>query len=364
MSFLGEPFQHDLFVSYSHGAFKGENDSHLKRWSQMFAKELREEFAGTTEFKDISVFLDESKRSDENVDRTEKLTGLLHDRVAGSALFALLMTPQYLRSKWCRQELDWWCERHHPDTFAAGSRISVCRVRPSDEDAWPERVKDVVGYFGYDRNKEPDKARPFTWRGSKRDLDDYNDLLVELSGDMMQRLRALKEILEERRRQEAQARKYVAAEVKTLFLHGRTGTEIAWGEACTCLQAGGFVVLPDGGPLPVDDHGGLNPEHQKQLKRSDGLLLLGAEEGPAIDTDIIVIGRNYRCEAIAQGSLLPGAVVNMVGTKLRTKQRLENVKNLGLDWIDSEVVKHLPERIRSWLVKSSAQLVRAVGGGT
>jgi hypothetical protein len=362
MSFLGEPLKHDLFVSYSHGAFKGEHNSDLKLWSQKFAEDLRKELAGNTVFEEISVFLDEGERSDENVDRTEKLSRLLHGRVAGSALFALLMTPHYLRSKWCRQELDWWCEKHHPDTVGAGSRVYVCRVRPSDETDWPEPLKDVVGFFCYDRNKDPDKARPFTWKGLERDQDDYVDLLVEVSGEMMQRLRAIKAILDEKRRQEKQAGKYAAAEVKTLFLHGRKGTEDAWGKACTRLQADGFVVLPDG-PVPVDEHGGLHPEYQKQLKKSDGLLLLGAEQGPAIDTDIIVIGRNYRREAIAEGSLLPGAVVNMVGPKLRTHPRLENVKNLGLGWIDSKVIDHLPERVRSWLVESSAQLERMVGAG-
>ena len=189
MSFLGKPFQHDLFVSYSHGAFAGRHDADLKLWSQKFAEDLRAELAGTTEFEKISVFLDEGDRSDENVDRTEQLTGLLHDRVAGSALFTLLMTPQYLRSKWCRQELDWWCEKHHPDTLGAGSRVYICRVRPSDEAAWPEPIKDVVGYFCYDRDKGADKARPFTWKGSERDRDDYVDLLVDVSGEMMQRLR-------------------------------------------------------------------------------------------------------------------------------------------------------------------------------
>ena len=356
MCFLGKPFKHDLFVSYSHGAFAGKHDADLKLWSQRFAEDLRAELAGTPEFENVSIFLDEGKRSDENVDRTEQLTALLQGRVAGSAPFTLLMTPHYLRSKWCRQEFHWWCEKHHPDTLGSGSRIYVCRVRPT-KTAWPEPIKDVVGYFCYDCDKDPDKARPFTWRRSQRDLDDYTDLLVDLSGEMMQRLRAIKAILDERRRQEAQARK----DVKTLFLHGRKGNENAWVQACARLQADGFVVLPEG-PVPVDEHGGLHPEYQKQLKKSDGLLLLGAEEGPAIDTDIIVIGRNYRREAIAEGSLLPGAVINMVGPKLRTEPRLENVKNLGLGWIDSKVVDYLPERVRSWLVESSAQLEPVRGG--
>ena len=245
MCFLGEPFKHDLFVSYSHGAFAGTHNSDLKLWSQKFAKDLRAELAGSGEFNGISMFLDEGERSDENVDRTEQLTGQLHASVTGSALFTLLLTPHYLRSKWCRQELDWWCGKHHPDTLGAGSRAYVCRVRPSDQATWPEPIKDVVGYFCYDRDENEDKARPFTWKSRERDRDDYVDLLVDLSGEMAQRLRAIKAILDDRRRQEEQARKYAAGSGQVLFLHGRPQAATAWDQAYDRLQEAGFFMVPD-----------------------------------------------------------------------------------------------------------------------
>jgi hypothetical protein len=37
-SFLGEPFGHDRFVSYSHAAFAGNHDPDLKLWSHKFAR--------------------------------------------------------------------------------------------------------------------------------------------------------------------------------------------------------------------------------------------------------------------------------------------------------------------------------------
>ena len=33
----------DVFFSYSHGAFSGNSDSKLKRWSEQLADDLREE---------------------------------------------------------------------------------------------------------------------------------------------------------------------------------------------------------------------------------------------------------------------------------------------------------------------------------
>jgi hypothetical protein len=357
MCFLGEPFQHDLFVSYSHGAFVGTHDSDLKLWSQKFAKDLRAELIGAGEFDGLSVFLDEAERSDESVDRTAQLTGQLQDRVTRSALFALLMTPHYLKSKWCRQEYEWWSAKHHPDTLGAGDRAYVCRVRHSDSAAWPDALRDVVGYFCYDRGKDRDKARPFTWKGARHHLDDYVNLLADLSGEMMQRLRDLKGVLDERRRQEGEARKYAEPHGLTLFLHGRESATESWGRVCDVLQEAGFYVAP-AGPVPIADDGGLHPEHHRQLKSSDGLLLLGAEEGPAIDTDIIVIGRNYRREAIARGASLPGAVINVAGPGLRTERRLRNARNLGLGWIDA-TVEGLSNQVRAWLVEASARLETA-----
>jgi hypothetical protein len=352
--FLGEPFQHDLFVSYSHGAFPDEHNSALKAWSQKFANDLREELRGTPEFKAISLYLDESDRSDENVDRTAQLTGLLGDRVANSALFTLLMTPHYLRSKWCCQEFDWWSTKHLPDALGAGGRVYVCRVRPSDQTSWPEPIKDVVGYFCYDRDEDPDKARPFTWLGSTEYLDQYAKLLIDIAGDMMKRLRAIKAILEERRRQEEQARKYATGCGQILFLHGRPQAATAWDEAFDRLQNAGFFVVPDK-PVPLGADGGLDPEYQTQLVNSDGVLLLGAEDGPAIDTDIIVIGRNFRNLAAASKPFLPCAVLNLAGEPLRTPRRLRNARILRMGWIDS-TLNDWPMQVRSWLLEVSTQM--------
>jgi hypothetical protein len=357
MSFLGEPFKHDLFVSYSHGAFKGQHDSDLKLWSQKFANGLRSELAGSGEFDEISVFLDEVDRSDENVDRTAELTGLLRERVRGSALFTLLMTPQYLKSKWCLQELDWWCKKHHPDTLGAGGRMFPCRVRPTEQTTWPEVIKDVVGYFCYDRNKPPDKARPFTYMGAPGDLDDYKDLLVDVAGDMMQRLRAIRSVLDERRRQEEHARRLIEANPEggqVVFLHARPRAAATWEAACERLLGEKFSVFPDR-PIPMAADGGLDPEYQTQITKSDAVLLLGTEDGPAIDTDIIVIGRNFRNLAAATKAFLPCAILNMVGDPLKTDRRVRNASNLGMGWIDS-TINDWPIRVRSWLVETSAQM--------
>jgi hypothetical protein len=350
--FLGKPFQHDLFVSYSHGAFPGSHKPQLKVWSEKFAEDLREELAILDGFSKVSLFLDDGKRSDENVDRAEKLTDFLRTRVTGSALFALLMTPQYLDSKWCRQELEWWCEKHHPDTLGAGARVHPCWVLPSDEARWHEAIKDVAGHCCYDRDEDQAEARPFAWRGAKDDR--YGKVLTAIAGAMARRLRDLKEILDERRCQEEQRNKIASGGAEILFLHGRPDAAAAWHRACDNLGDAGFSVVPDR-PVPIASDGGLGPEYRAQLVNSDGVLLLGAEDGPAIDTDIIVIGRNFRNLAAASKPFLPCAVLNIAGEPLRTARRLKNVNNLRMGWIDS-TVNDWPMRVRSWLLEAGAQM--------
>jgi hypothetical protein len=357
--FLGEPFKHDLFVSYSHGAFAGNHDADQKLWSQRLAEDLRKELAGTAEFENISVFLDEADRPDENVPRTEQLTGLLRDRVAGSALFTLLMSPHYLRSKWCRQELDWWCEKHHPDTFGAGGRIYICRVRPSNEGTWPEPLKDIAGYFCYDRDKDPDRARPFTWRGSQRDLDDYNDLLVHLTGDIMQRLRAMSAALAQRREREKAAANLAADGGQVIYLHAREAHAKAWERASDTLEQNGFLVTPAEPDSIAREPKAIREIAERRVETMsgcDGVLLLGTKDGRALDADLVVVGRQDCNSARAiTDRLLPCGVLNTAGAVVATARRRAMARALGIHWIDAG--RDLwPGELKSWLIGASAAM--------
>jgi hypothetical protein len=360
--FLGEPFQHDLFVSYSHGAFPGEQDSDLKCWSQKFAKELRGELARMPEFEKISLYLDQSQRVDESVDPTAGLPEHLEQHASGSALLAILMTPHYLRSDWCRREREWWHGRNRPDTFGAGERIFICRVWPTDKNTWPQELPDAVGYYCYDQNKDLDKVRPFTWRGSKRDLDDYNDLLVELSGDIVKRLRTIRAALEQRRKRDAAAARLAADGGQVIYLHARKTHAQAWERVGGALENGGFVVLP-GERDPVER----DPKRIREiadrridiLSGCDGLLLLGTDDGRALDADLVVVGRQDRHSARARTErLLPCGVLDTVGPPIATRQRKSAAHALGIEWIDT-TRDIWPTDVKSWLNEASGVMERA-----
>ena len=242
---LPEPLQTfpiDVFLSYSHGAFAGQSSSRLKAWSQKLADDLREELLGL-ELDDLSLFIDSSDREDEGVDRTERLAEQLKDRVEGAAILAVLMSSPYLRSRWCGQERDWWTGRNSPDPLAVGGRVFLCRAQPTDESEWPDALKGLFGYCFYDKDKRPDLARPFTYGGATSDLDEYLDALVRLCGDIAQRLKAIRGILDDRHRQWQQQRA-TAEGGQILYLYGRQECAPSWTDTCQRLQGRRFVVNP------------------------------------------------------------------------------------------------------------------------
>ena len=285
-------FPIDVFFSYSHGAFEGQSHSELKRWSQKLAEDLREElsFSG---LENLSLYLDESERKDESVDPTEVLGSQLKEKASSAALLTLLMTPQYLRSEWCRWERAWWKERNHPDPLSVGGRVFVSRVYPTEEADWPAELKGLLGYFFYDKDKPLEVARPFTYRGSDDDINQYKDALIRLSGKLVQRLKAVREILDHRHEEWKHQQKMTAASGQILYLYGRQEAVPAWQRTCKKLQDQQFVVNPDR-PQPLPENGGLDAESRNQLRYSDGVLILGTEDGRTVDSDMVVIGHHYR----------------------------------------------------------------------
>jgi hypothetical protein len=342
-----QEFPIDVFFSYSHAAFSGKHDTELKIWSQKLAEDLREELS-VSGLANLSLYLDESARTDESVDPTEKLGCQLKAQVSSAALLTLLMTPHYLRSAWCTRERAWWQERHHPDPLSVGGRIFVARVLPTDEGDWPEALQGLPGYFFFDKDKPTAAARPFTYRGSTSDLGQYNDALIKLGGDLVQRLKAVREVLDQRHEQWKHQQKVAATSGQILYLCGRQEDAPAWMGACRRLQAQQFIVNPDR-PQPLPATGGLDGEYRQQLLCSDGLLILGTQDGRAVDSDMVVIGRRYRHWAIDERhASLPCAVFDMVGSALQEERRLRNAKNLGISWIDG-TQPDWADRLLGWL---------------
>jgi hypothetical protein len=96
-------------------------------------------------------------------------------------------------------------------------------------------------------------------------------------------------------------------------------------------------------------------EQRVELMSScDALLLLGTEDGYALDADLVTVGKHDRQSARARSNrLLPCGVLNTVGNVIATEVRKRTARNLQTDWLDATQAAW-PAGVVQWLQGKSA----------
>lgn len=358
MGFVGEPFVHDVFLSYSHGDVDGTGLSRLKQWSQAFARELESEFRAHPTFgRTFSLFLDEHHRPAQAIDPMAPLTAQLQADIERSAVLAVLMSPQYLVSPWCRDEREWWCQKQRQLGLPTDGRIAVARIWPT-MDPWPEPFADtrrqpLVGFGFYDKEQAELLPQPFEWpEPSPRSRDPFRRELLTLVGWIGLKLMELKKRLDEQKQTVEAAARLKASGGQVVYLHGRAGEAAAWDRTAAALNDSGLTVLP-GEPDPISsDARKLQEIRQRRveiLSGCDALLLMAAADGRAVDADLVVVGRQDRNSARAvSNQLLPCALLDNAGAPIATPQRKVAARSLNVEWIDATEEPWTP-RVQTWL---------------
>ncbi len=125
MAYLEPHFENDVFVSYSQGDPAGVGDSPLKRWTEDLINKLRADILSVdTEFDQLRLWIDAQ------IDPTAPLTAELRQKVQSSGILIIVMSPRYLNSRWCKDELDWFREQVRERSSDQG-RVFVVRVLPT-----------------------------------------------------------------------------------------------------------------------------------------------------------------------------------------------------------------------------------------
>lgn len=149
MSFVGEQYEFDVFVSYSHGTASTERDdgssTHtLRDWTRSLAESLVDNLRmalnveGNTARR-FSFFLDKRE-----FDSGEPITQSIREAAAKSAILLILASPYYFRSRYCLEEVEAFFEQARED--GRGREHCVIReIQPTPEDAWPEQLRDPDG---------------------------------------------------------------------------------------------------------------------------------------------------------------------------------------------------------------------------
>jgi hypothetical protein len=207
MNFL-QNYTHDVFVSYAHGPeaqsrYHGERHNLLTDWTHCFVDDLTAQI-------DISlsqVGFDGQERPsvaffmDNDLKGSGSLTGNIKAAVQESALLLVVMSPLYLQSKWCTDEIDWFLAAGADDNpeLHRFNRTFVVRAFPTEHRQWPNGLKDEIGKATYGHFFHPKKARqgdtvPFGWPLPDKRVRDYWTEIVRLATDITSKLRRLKEL--------------------------------------------------------------------------------------------------------------------------------------------------------------------------
>ncbi|MEQ1815366.1 MAG: hypothetical protein ABL861_02630 [Nitrosomonas sp.] len=367
MSYIGDPFLHDLFVSYSHGD-DGNGNASLKPWSEAFVIALEKELRADRKYRQaLRIFRDTDGRLGQGVDPTVPLTEQLQNEIRGTALLMILMSPDYLASSWCRDEREWWHAAQLEFGLPTEQRIALVHIWPTEE-KWPKDLTDsrchhLVGFPFYAKNPTG-IARPFGWSEVSGSFSQtFHAALLEVVGRLYVMLDAMKVRLDERHRAKEEAQKFAQTGGQSIYLHGRADHKEAWERVAITLADIGIAVVP-GEPDPVVSDAlelqRIRERRVETMSDCDGLLLLGTEDGRALDADLVVVGRHDRNSARARSNrLLPCGLLNTVGAPIATPVRRATARAMQADWLDATHDPWTPE-VQRWLAGCAARAEAAL----
>ena len=341
MPFLDEPFNHDVFVSYPHGHDSG----HFKNWSQCLVSELKSDICNFhDEFDELDVFIDSE------LDPTLPLTEQLRDSVRTSGLLLVVMCRRYLRSAWCRDELEWF-DSEVKRIQADGGAVLVVRAQPTEHDAWPTCLKDERGHvvlgFQFHPNApgREDEVRPYGYPSPLAEDRAYYEAVSKLSTIVTRRLKHIRDT-----RQLHQAQQTPSASLKlrgqpTIYLRAPKSQADAWASTKRTLEDLGCRVLPseivEGGDTLLAIQQARRERLRLLREEAHAMCLLRPEHANGIDQEIEVVASD-RSVLEAFDKHLPCVVLN------RADDEPVLARHLQIDTIDA-TDSEWQGRFKGWL---------------
>jgi hypothetical protein len=315
MAFLRPYFEYDAFVSYSHGLPEGEREFPLRDWTRTLIRRLVTDIKLVdTEFDDLQIW------RDENIDPTIQLTDELRAKVSQSGILIIVMSPRYLASAWCKDELDWF-KQQVEDRMRDQGRVFVIRAMNTDETKWPDFLRDsrghaLPGFQFHDRHLSP---LPYDWRDAGMHRDAYVQVLGRLQTALMLRLRDLRANAQRRASIEAPAAIPPTPGPCRIYLHARPEHAAVCDEVKRLLYQDGIPALS-----PIADPGRDIADFAREsrariaaARRCDAMALLRGDGDERFMDDLYEIGvdERDRIEEV-RGAPLPCAVLDRSGQKL------------------------------------------------
>lgn len=338
MPFLEPHFEFDIFVSYSRGDPSRQGDSPLKRWTEMVIDDLKSDIQSvSTEFDQLRFWMDEQ------IDPTAPLTSELRSKVKSSGILMIFMSPRYLTSKWCKDELGWFGDQIRERSGEQG-RVFVIRATATDESTWPDFLRDergnsLIGFLFHD----PISQLPYGWRDTNEKNAEYSKQLWTLKTALTTRLRELRQRYASRPAvqpaafipapgnlpaqpaaffappENLPAQPAAAGGRKRVYLHARGEQDPARNEVQQVFSQLNIVPLSvavEKGKALIDWTREASARRET-VKRCDALALVRSDANDSFIGDLFDIGIDERERIQAErGSLLPCAVLDRSGEAL------------------------------------------------
>lgn len=176
-------FEHDIFLSYAH--VDNEKVFGKEGWVSTLVTNLCLLVNRKLRRKDsVSIWWDKT-----NLHGNDEITPEIHEKVQNSATILLVMSPGYLGSQWCIQELELFFEKL-PD--GSGKRIFVVDLQPPDKDQeTTEELADILGYRFWYFDKDNNRVRALEIDAPEPHKTNYIRRVEDLASDISHRLKTM-----------------------------------------------------------------------------------------------------------------------------------------------------------------------------
>lgn len=343
LSYVGSPFEHDIFVSYAHGVPVG-NVVPLRTWSICLVDELKAAILNTRiEFAPLAIYLDRDR------DPTLGLTADLKAKVKASAILLIVMSPFFVESSWCRDEGAWFQAQLQARGRGNGF-LFVVRAMPTDGKDWPPYLKDERGHplLGFPFHQSGYDAKPYGWYHPLPDNPRHSpfyEQLESLSGAVMRRLRELRG---HHKQLAQQVERFMGGfrPPSRLYLSARPDHTPAWQEVRDYLAACGFEIRPDPQrAAEANTEIDFADRRLAECSECDAVLILRAMPGDWINQEIAAARIDRAMIQAEYGKRLPFLILDRVGGNLPTAEQFK--------------LPVIPANVPGWMMQLQAYLSAA-----
>uniref|UniRef100_A0A974AAP1 Toll/interleukin-1 receptor domain-containing protein n=1 Tax=Bradyrhizobium quebecense TaxID=2748629 RepID=A0A974AAP1_9BRAD len=172
----------DIFISYSRDDDAPPPDKPGRKGFVTFLDD-----AIRYEFQELGPDRPSTWRDTRRISPADQFTPEIEEALKTASFLLVVLSPNWMASKWCRRELETFARHHGPDGLR--ERIVVVGKRHIDPDKRPSLLQGQVGFRFYVRNEDPEDIAgdlEFFDRGEPRD-ERYWEGLKALAAHLVKR---------------------------------------------------------------------------------------------------------------------------------------------------------------------------------